>query len=279
MGTFADDIVVTGDNGLYGAELDESWNLAPLPQGGVITSLSLRAAMRELAEPSQELRSCTTVFAGQVASGSLEIEVQLLRRGRSASQVSVTIRNVGEHAGATTLAVFGTARRGPSFVEVAPPVVPPPSECRSYREPLPPGFEDRAPVPFWTRVEGRGALGHPPWETWDPGRSDVATWLRFDDAPRRDDGALDPLGVITLADRMPGCIGERIGPGGDPWFAPSADLTVHLFAPARSEWLLAHDRARWAHDGWASAESALWDESGNLIAYATQMMIFTYLQG
>jgi acyl-CoA thioesterase len=78
---------------------------------------------------------------------------------------------------------------------------------------------------------------------------------------------------------MPGCIGERIGPGGEQWFAPSADLTVHLFAPARSEWLLAHDRARWAHDGWASAESALWDESGNLIAYATQMMIFTYLQG
>ena len=279
MGTFADDIVVTGDNGLYVAKLDESWNLAPLPQGGVITSLSLRAAMRELAAPSQELRSCTTVFAGQVASGMLEIEVQLLRRGRSASQVSVTIRNVGADAGATTLAVFGTARRGPSFVDVAPPVVPPPSECRSYREPWPPGFEGRPPVPFWTRVEGRGALGHPPWETWDPGRSDVATWLRFDDAPRREDGALDPLGVITLADRMPGCIGERIGPGGEQWFAPSADLTVHLFAPARSEWLLAHDRARWANDGWASAESTLWDESGNLIAYATQMMIFTYLQG
>jgi acyl-CoA thioesterase len=278
MGTFADDIVVTGDDGLYVAELDESWNLAPLPQGGVITSLSLRAAMRELAESSQELRSCTTVFAGQVASGALEIEVHLLRRGRSASQVSVAIRNVGAEAGATTLAVFGTARRGPSFVDVAPPVVRPPTECRSYREPPPAGFEGRPPVPFWTRMEGRAALGHPPWETWDPGRSDVATWLRFDDDPRRDDGALDPLGVITLADRMPGCIGERIGPGGDPWFAPSADLTVHLFAPARSEWLLAHDRARWAHDGWASAESALWDESGNLIAYATQMMIFTYLQ-
>jgi acyl-CoA thioesterase len=279
MGTFADDIVVTGEEGLYVAQLDESWNLAPLPQGGVITALSLRAAMRELAQPSQELRSCTTVFAGQVASGALEMEVQLLRQGRSASQASVTIRNVGADSGATTLAVFGTARRGPSFVDVVPPVVPPPSECRSYREPFPPGFEGRPPVPFWNRVEGRGALGHPPWESWEPGRSDVATWLRFDDAPRLDGGALDPLGVITLADRMPGCIGERIGPGGDPWFAPSADLTVHLFAPARSEWILAHDRARWAHDGWASAESALWDESGNLVAYATQMMIFTYLQG
>jgi acyl-CoA thioesterase len=91
------------------------------------------------------------------------------------------------------------------------------------------------------------------------------------------DGSLDPLGILTLADRMPGCIGEMIGHGGPPWFAPSADLTVHFLEPLRSEWLLAHDRARWADDGWASAESFLWDESGTLVAYATQMMLFTYL--
>ena len=49
--------------------------------------------------------------------------------------------------------------------------------------------------------------------------------------------------------------------------------------PLRTEWLLAHDRARWADDGWASAESVLWDENGTLVAYATQMMLFTYLPG
>ena len=92
-----------------------------------------------------------------------------------------------------------------------------------------------------------------------------------------DDGALDPLGVLTLADRMPGSVGERIGRKGEPWFAPSADLTFHMFEPARTTWLLAHDRARWADDGWASAESTIWDEDGNLVAYATQMMLFTYL--
>ena len=280
VGTFADDIEVSArGNGLYSAELDDSWNLMPLPQGGVIASLSLRAAMHELAAPSQELRSCTTAYAGQVASGALEVEVQVLRRGRSASQVVATTRNVGAAAGATTLAVFGNARRGPSFVDVVPPLVPPPSECRSYRDPFPPGFDAHPPFPFWTRVEGRGALGHKPWDKWEPEQSDVATWLRFDDPPRREDGALDPLGVVTLADRMPGCIGERVGSRSEPWFAPSADLTVHLFAPAKTEWLLAHDRARWAHDGWASAESTLWDETGDLIAYATQMMIFTYQEG
>ena len=46
---------------------------------------------------------------------------------------------------------------------------------------------------------------------------------------------------------------------------------------ADTTWLLAHDRARWADDGWASAESTLWTEDGKLVAYATQMMLFTYL--
>jgi hypothetical protein len=39
----------------------------------------------------------------------------------------------------------------------------------------------------------------------------VATWLRFDTPPRLADGAIDPLGVLTLADRMPGCVAERLG--------------------------------------------------------------------
>ena len=278
-GTFKDDVVVrsVGD-GRYVAVLDHGWDLVPLPQGGIVASFALRAAAEEIADPAQELRTCTAVFAGRVAAGELEVEVEVLRRGRSATQAVATVRNVGADSGTTIVAVFGSTRRGPSFVDVAPPVVPPPSECRSYRDPLPPGVESFEVRPFWTRVEGRAALGHAPWEPHEATASDVATWLRFDDPPRRSDGTLDPLGVLTLADRMPGSVSERLGHQGQPWFAPSADLTVHLFEPARTTRLLAHDRARWADHGWASAETTLWDEDGTLVAYATQMMLFTYLE-
>jgi hypothetical protein len=44
--------------------------------------------------------------------------------------------------------------------------------------------------------------------------------------------------------------------------------------------LFAHQRARHAGDGYASVESALWDPSGDdgpaLVAYATQVMLFTF---
>ena len=278
MGTFAEDVAVRPDrDGRYRCELSHDWDLVAVPQGGVVASIALRAAAAELDAPEQELRTCTTVFAGQVAAGALEVKVEVLRKGRSASQVLATVTNEGAPAGAAVLAVYGGPRKGPTFVDVVPPEVPPPGDCRSYRDPFPPEVEPFDPLPFWRRVEGRAALGHPPWEEFEPTGSDVATWLRFDDPPRTDDGALDPLAVLTLTDRMPGSIGERMGHQGPRWFAPSADLTVHLLEPLRTEWVLAHDRARWADDGWASAETTLWDEHGLLVAYATQMMLFTYL--
>jgi acyl-CoA thioesterase len=278
MASFAEDIVVErAASGRYRADLSHDWDLVAVPQGGVIASLALRAAGLEVADPLQQLRTSTTVFAGQAAAGALEIDVQILRRGRTATQVLSTIRNKGAEAGATVLAVLGSSRRGPSFVDASPPEVPPPAACPSYRDAAPAGIEPIPTLPFWTHVEGRAALGHPPWEQHEPTVSDVATWLRFDQPPLMSDGSVDPLGVLTLADRMPGCIGEMTGHGGPPWFAPSADLTVHHLEPLHGEWLLAHDRARWADDGWASAESLLWDENGTLVAYATQMMLFTYL--
>jgi acyl-CoA thioesterase len=278
VGRFVDDVAVSpAGPGRYRCDLSGDWDLVAVPHGGVIVAVALRAAGLEVGTSTHLLRTCTTVFAGQVASGPLVVEVQVLRKGRSATQVLATVANDGAGSGATVLAVFGGPRRGPTFVDVSPPDVPPPSACRSYRDPLPAGVEAFDPLPFWSRVEGRAALGHPPWEEFEPVSSDVATWLRFDEPPRLADGTLDPLGLVTLTDRMPGCIGERLGHRGERWFAPSADLTVHLLEPLRTEWVLAHDRARWADEGWASAETHLWDERGVLVAYATQMMLFTYL--
>src|SRR5579884_4190528 len=109
-GVFADDVAVTRvAPGRYAAVLDHSWDLVPLPQGGMIASFGLRAAASEVSEPSQELRSLTTVFAGQVAAGELDIEVEILRRGRSATQLVTTVRNPGSQAGATTVATSWVA--------------------------------------------------------------------------------------------------------------------------------------------------------------------------
>ena len=80
-----------------------------------------------------------------------------------------------------------------------------------------------------------------------------------------------------MCDTMPGSVGQKVGPDVGMWFGPSVDYTVHLFDPAPSGWLLAHQHARWADDGYASIELTLWDIEQRLpVAYATQMMFFAF---
>ena len=283
--TFSQDTTVDRlGPGRYGATLSDSWNLRPMPQGGIVTAVALRAMAEELADPVQRLRGLHTAFVGQVADGPLEIAVETLRRGRSMSHVRGEVRNPGAPSGHVTTAAFGGSRRGFAFTDLEPPDAPPPAYCRSYREPPPQGIEAFPPTPFWDRaVEGRNVMGHAPWEDYEPERAETVQWFGFDEPPLGDDGILDPLALVVLADVMPGAVAEKVGPGSRSWFAPSVDLTVHLLDDCRSGWVLAHNRARFAGDGYASAEMALWDRGpagtgpARLVAYATQVFLFTFL--
>ncbi len=272
-------------DGRYTGDLGEHWNCPIVPQGGIVAATGARAMSMALAEPAQPLRSLNGVFAGQVRDGPVEIEVVVLRRGRSMSQARVSVRNPGAAAGFEGLGVFGAQREGFTFTDArVPDGVMPPLECPSYRDPPPEGFEqDRLPFSFWEHVEGRATLGHAPWEDYEPTSSLRAQWYRFDDPPRADDGTWDPLALAALCDTMPGAVGERVGPEGRSrqWLPPSADFTVHILGVARCEWVLAVNRARHAGDGYASADMELWDvETGppRLVAYATQTMLFSFVK-
>jgi hypothetical protein len=180
--------------------------------------------------------------------------------------------------------VFGSTRAGFAFTDLTPPVdVPSPEDCPSFRDPPPANAGSANPAPFWThRIEGRMARGHAPWEGYVADRAERVLWYRFDDPPLLEDGTIDPLALVVLADTMPGAVEERVSPQEHRWFAPSVDLTVHLLDSCRSEWVLAHNRARYAADGYASADMALWDcrsdgaSAPRLIAYATQLFFFTF---
>jgi acyl-CoA thioesterase len=269
-------------DGRYAADLDAAWNLRPLPQGGIITALAVRAMEAELAHPEQRPRTLHTTFAAQVADGPLEVDVEVLRRGRSMSHLRAEVRNPDAARGHLTTCVFGASRDGFAFTDLRPPDVAAPADCPSWRDPLPEGVEGFIPMPFWDElVEGRAALGHPWWEDYEPDRAERATWHRFDDPPVVD-GVLDPLALVVLADTMPGAVGEKVGRTDRDWFAPSVDLTVHLLADCRSEWVLCHNTARYAGDGYASADMALWDcgddggDPPRLVAYATQLFLFSF---
>ncbi len=271
---------VLGEDGRFTATISDPWMLAVVPQGGIVAALAVRAMERTLDEPAQTPRTVTALFAGQVAAGPVVIDVEVVRRGRSMSQLRATVRNPDRDAGLTALAAFGAPRRGFDFTDLARPDVPGPEGQRSFRDPIPDGIEfefHRPPMPFWEEVvESRPVIGRAPWEPFEDGPAESAIWMRLDQPPVLPDGRLDPLAVLVIADTMPGAVGQKIGPTDDPWFGPSVDLTVHFLSEAEPGWILGHNRARHAGDGYASVDHALWSEDGRLLLYATQMMFFAF---
>ncbi len=220
-GAFGQQMALAADAetpGRYLVDVDPRWNCPIVPQGGMMTALTAAAMAAEIGDPAQRLRTITTVFAAQVPAGPVTVDVSVLRRGRRATQAVATTCAAGADVGHTSVAVFGPDGGGFEFTDLAMPDVPPPEECRSFRDPVPDGIdfefdEDRPPMPFWDNVEGRPAMGHAPWEDYVPSASDSAFWYRFEEPPTRPDGTLDPLAAIALCDLMPSSVGERMGPG------------------------------------------------------------------
>jgi acyl-CoA thioesterase len=243
------ELVEVGD-GRFTTTISDSWRLAMAPQGGIVAAVAVRAMERVLGQPEQTLRTLTAMFAGVVHGGPVEIEAQAVRRGRSMSQLTATVKSPGAGAGLTAIAAFGAPRRGFDFTELEMPDLPGPDGLQGYRDPIPEGVEfefDGDPFPFWDQViECRPAIGRPPWEPFEEGPAEAAYWYRLDHPPLHTDGTLDVAGPIVLCDTMPGSVGQKIGPDSGNWFAPSVDYTLHAFRPATPGWLFAHQHARHA---------------------------------
>src|SRR4051812_9941721 len=134
--------------------------------------------------------------------------------------MATTVRNVDESECHRKLAVFGTSRRGFDFTKILLPEDLPPHEFISRRE-FSPELAEGPKFNFWDHVESRIAVGHFPWEEYEPVDSERVYWYRFDEPPFVD-GKIDPLAVVALCDTMPGAVSERIGAGRGEWLPPSA---------------------------------------------------------
>jgi acyl-CoA thioesterase len=270
----ADTAVEVAGPGLYRIDLSDRWNAALFPFGGVVSAIALRAMQAALGERGQRLRSTTSVYVSPVPTGPLEVRVQTLRHGRRMSQLLAGVRAAGSaDGGLTVVAAFGEDREGFEILDGGPPDAPPP-EAASLPEEPPPEFR-RFRSTFFEQMDFRPVRMNPPWRTdWQAGPAEAVRWMRFRRAPRLADGTLDPLALVALSDTMPPAIGQALGPGGSPWFAPSVDLTTHVLESTREEWVLIRSRCRHAGGGYATADNELWSREGRLLVYATQIMYF-----
>jgi acyl-CoA thioesterase len=259
--------------GSYAATLPEHWNFRT-PSGGVLMTVALRAAGVELDAPELQLTSASTIFCEPILAGSLVARVEVMRRGGAAAQVMTSLRNERQQRDALrVVATFARKTPGPKFVDVSPPAVPTPEQAAPFSDPVP--FLKKYRAKFSDNFESRLAAGHD-WfsEGFRAGDARFARWFRYKVRQHSADGLLDPLALPPIADTMPPAVIMKLGPGFEPFVAPSLDLTMHFLAPTDREWLLVSTQCRSAGRGVATADSEIWDDAGRMLAYATQMMIF-----
>lgn len=258
--------------GWYTAQLGDHWDFRT-PSGGVLMTIAMRAMVEELADADFRAVSAHTHFCSPVPAGPLEIRVEVLRHGTAAAQLRAQLSSTSTPGpGLEVSATFGRDRDGVDLLDAEPPAVARPEELPELRRARVLGEEGEPR--FFRNLEQRLALGHPWWtEDWEAGPARMARWFRYRVPQRLADGRLDPLAIPPIADTMPPALVQKLGPRRDPFHAPSLDLTVHFLDDTRADWLLTDVHAVRARAGYASATSQIWDESGRLIAVATQMMI------
>ncbi|MHA7838427.1 MAG: thioesterase family protein [bacterium] len=262
--------------GVYRARIPAGWSAPIFPNGGLVSGVALRAMALELDVPAHRLRSSTTVFVSKVAEGEVEIEVDVLRRGKRMSQVRASIHNPGSgEAGHHLIAAFGEHREGYELDFVDAPVADGPDRYSPPPDP-PPGVPAFRPG-FLDRLEMRRVKMFASWEKdWEGGVAEAIRWVRYRRPESLAGSGIEAFDLLAIADTMPPALGQYLGPGHRLFHAPSVDLSFQCFARSKSDWVLARSRMRWAEDGYASAEMHLWDESRRLIAYATQMMLLRF---
>lgn len=247
-----------------------------MPSGGVLLSVALGAMRDALGDPAMHPVSASTLFCTPVGAGPLHVDVRVLRRGRTASQVAASLSADPSRPGLEVVGIFARDRAGyPDVVEADFPNVPPPDAL----PPAPPNPRWR--MRFFDNFEQRLAYGHFSWEEeeWTPGPARYARWIRYRQSPRSEDGRLDVLCYPPVMDLMPPALVHKVGREKANFIAPSLDLTVHFFERTDRDWLLVSGKCRRAHGGRASAEVELFDDTGKLLGYATQVMMLKTIRG
>jgi acyl-CoA thioesterase len=265
-----------GDAHRYTVSLPRHWDFL-YPSGGVVTAAALRAAEHAIGDPSFRLISTSTIFCDPIQAGELEIDIEILRTGKAVVQVRAHLR-LPETAGAQILATFARDRSGPDITGAVMPDVPPPDQCVDML--VDDGRNPHLKAPFFANVDVRLAKGTRFWTPdFTAGPARYARWFRYRRPQRDAAGRFDRFALAPIADTMPASITHAIGPGTYRFFAPSLDFTLHVVDDTEREWILVSSYSRRARAGWAIGEAELWDDSGRLVAFASQAMYIRTIAG
>jgi acyl-CoA thioesterase len=254
----------------YQVSISGVWNVGRFPNGGYLLALTAAAARAHVSTLSDEqfrVITATGHYLRAGEAGPAEVDVQLVRRGRTLISVQASLSQGGRELVRALLAFApGTVDTGRVAPLVAAPRLPPPEYCIPALGTLPTGLE----LPIVDQVDIRmvqpgyltGQLAGPDSQP----RSTVAAWFRF-----REPSPVDELAACLVVDAFTPVPLEWIRHG----WSPTLELTIHPRRAPAPGWLRVIRRTRLLADGHYEEDAEVWDSTDALIADSRQLARLT----
>lgn len=246
--------------GLVAATIHEQFVIMEgRPNGGYMLSLCAAAGRTELAAMGSSTLdpvASTAIFIAPPGVGQVELDVDVLRVGRTAAHVQVTLRRGDQRCVEATF-VYGTLASKPlRHATVRPIDLPDPADCIDMggREGSPPLMD------VLHMLADPAAMG---WARGEPGGVDEQRgWCGF-----RDGRNHDALSLLTVLDAMPPA---TFGLGSVGW-VPTLSMTGYLLAKPAPGPVRVRQHAELASEDAVAEICDVVDASGEVVAQATQL--------
>jgi acyl-CoA thioesterase len=242
----------------FPVEVDGTWSVGGIPNGGYLLALMLRCARDASAHPHPVATSAH--FLRPPSAGPAEVLVETLRSGRLVTSQRVRL----VQGGRTSVEALATSTQlsnhaTPQWSALPPTPLPPVEECVQADPDLPTGVHvgllDHLDLRLDPATIGWFA-GHP------AGQLEMRGWLRL-----RDGTSPDPFVLALAVDGLPPTV---FGLGRLGW-APTIELTFLVRGLPAPGWLSVHVRGRLVQDGWFDEEAEVYDSAGRLVAQSRQL--------
>lgn len=222
--------------------------------GGACTAMMVQI-LEDMAQ--KPLIQCAVQFVKAPAcAADVAITAQFVSQGRSITAAAAQIMSDGANA-ATMTASLGKRRDFGSFAWFAPANVDEPQQC--------------PPIDF-VRKEAGDLHSHLDMRmARKPGDGRMDFWVRAPETPQHRSAAF----LALIADYLPEAIHCNIG---RPAGAISLDNSLRICSAAISDWLLCSTQLEAVHDGLFHGRMHISNQSGELLATASQSGVVTLLE-